>query len=193
MKDKIFMIAFVLVLGSVWTTALVGVDAWTSPIIEKHTQAKQRASILKALGISYEEGNIDAAFAGNVEKSEDGGLEVYRSREGAIAFKIAGSGVQDQISGVLALEKDLKTIKGITIVAQKETPGLGDRVFEPETLARFKGKVLFPEFHILPPGRASKENEVDGVTSATLTCQALQKILNAEAKKYRDAIKGRVE
>ena len=36
MKDKIFMVVFVLVLGSSWTTALVVVDKYTKPYIEKY-------------------------------------------------------------------------------------------------------------------------------------------------------------
>lgn len=190
MKDKLFMIAFVLVLGSVWTTALVGVDRWTSPIIEKHTRAKLRSSILTALGIPFESNRSEQVFDANVEISEKDGLKIYRSKQGAVAFNISGSGVQGSISGVMALEDDLKTIKGITIVAQEETPGLGDRVFEEETLSRFAGKVVLPELLVMSPGKASRDNEVDGVTSATLTCQAFQKILNSEVKKYMSAIKG---
>ena len=192
MKEKIFMIGFVLVLGSVWTTALVGVDKWTSPMIEKHRREKQRTSILQALGIPYEKDKIEGIFDANVEVSEKDGLKIYRSIEGAVAFDIAGSGVQGPISGVMALNADLKTIKGITIVAQEETPGLGDRLFEPEALAGFKGKVV-QGLRITPQGKAAADNEVDGITGATMTCDAFQKIITAESKKYICVIKGGAE
>ena len=35
MKEKLIMILFVLVLGSILSTALVSVDAYTAPLIEK--------------------------------------------------------------------------------------------------------------------------------------------------------------
>ena len=181
MKEKILMIVFVLILGAVWTTALVRVDEWTAPRIEKHRILKLRISVLDALGIPYESreaAEVEEAFVENVEVKQVDGRDIYLSKSGDIAFEVRGSGVQGPISGVVALQADLETIRGITIVANEETPGLGDRVFEKETLDRFKGKKVVPKLLILPPGATSGDNEVDGITGATLTCNAFQKLLN---------------
>ena len=184
MKEKIWMVAFVLILGSVWTTALIGVDKLTFPIIQEHEREKLRISVLDALSIPYEEKDTEQVFNGNVESVEKGKKKIYRSKNGDIAFRISGNGVQGPISGVVAMQPDLKTIKGITIVHQEETPGLGDRVFEKETLDRFKGKKIEPQLLILSPGTAKKENEVDGITGATLTGKAFEKILNSQIREY---------
>jgi len=184
MKEKVVMIVFILILGSAWTTALVGVDRWTAPIIEKHQTEKRRASILNALGIEYQAGSLDQAFVENVESVENGDKVFYRAKNGSVAFAITGSGVQGPITGVVAMCPDLETIAGITIVSQEETPGLGDRLFESEALARFKGKKVVPELLIKRPGKANGDNEVDGVTGATLTCGAFQKLLNSQTREY---------
>lgn len=184
MKEKIWMVAFVLILGSVWTTALIGVDKLTFPIIQEHEREKLRISVLDALSIPYEEKDTEQVFNANVESVEKGKKKIYRSKKGDIAFRISGNGVQGPISGVVAMQPDLKTIKGITIVHQEETPGLGDRVFEKETLDRFKGKKIEPQLLILSPGKAKKENEIDGVTGATLTGKAFEKILNSQIREY---------
>ncbi len=184
MKEKIWMVAFVLILGSVWTTALIGVDKLTFPIIQEHEREKLRISVLDAFSIPYEGGDTEQVFNANVESVEKDTKKIYRSKKGDIAFRISGNGVQGPISGVVAMQPDLKTIRGITIVHQEETPGLGDRVFEKETLDRFKGKKIEPQLLILSPGKAKKENEVDGVTGATLTGKAFEKILNRQIREY---------
>ena len=79
---------------------------------------------------------------------------------------------------------DFQTIKGITIVHQEETPGLGGRIAEKEILDRFKGKKILPQLIIQRPGKAKEQNEVDGITGATLTGKAFEKVLNSEVKKY---------
>ncbi len=184
MKEKVWMVAFVLILGSVWTTALIGVDKLTFPIIQEHEREKLRISVLDALSIPYEAKDTEQVFNGNVESVEKGKKKIYRSKMGDIAFRISGNGVQGPISGVVAMQSDLKIIKGITIVHQEETPGLGDRVFEKETLDRFKGKKIEPQLLILSPGKAKKENEVDGITGATITGKAFEKILNRQIREY---------
>ena len=52
----------------------------------------------------------------------------------------------------MAVLPDLKTIKGIAITHQEETPGLGGRIAEPEFLQSFTAKGLQPELRILAPG-----------------------------------------
>ncbi len=184
MKEKIFMIVFVLVLGSAWTTALVVVDKYTKPYIEKYQAEKLRKSILGAFGISYEGQDIEAIFNENIDAVEKGDKTIYRMKSGEIAFNISGSGSQGPMSGVMALESDLQTIKGITIVSHVETPGLGDRVLEPTMLETFKGKKIVPQLLILASGTAQKENEVQGITGATLTCKAFEKLINTKSKEY---------
>ena len=190
MKEKIKMILFVLILGSILSTALVSVDAYTAPLIEKNKVRKLRLSVLKALEIPYSKDEIEQTFLDTVivKKAED--KEFYVAKTGGnIAFEIYGSGLWGPIHGILALMPDLKTIKGITIIYQEETPGLGGRIAEAEFLDRFKNKEIFPQLLIQSPGKANLNNEVDGITGATLTCKAFEGILNSAITKYVSAIK----
>lgn len=190
MKEKLKMILFVLVLGTILSTALVSVDAYTAPLIEKNKVRKLRLSVLKALEIPYSENEVEKAFLENVATEEAEGKEFYVAKTGGnIAFEISGSGLWGPIRGILALMPDLKTIKGITIIHQEETPGLGGRIAEAEFLDKFKGKEIFPQLMILSPGKANLNNEVDGITGATLSCKAFEEILNSEITKYVSAIK----
>ncbi|MHC4114627.1 MAG: FMN-binding protein [Planctomycetota bacterium] len=190
MKSKISMILFVLILGSVLTTALVSVDSYTKPFIAKNKVKKLRQSILQSLGIVHTKDNTEEAFSDNVEIIENNQIKFYRaSKRGDVAFEFQGLGLWGPIHGTIALTSDLTTIKGINITHQEETPGLGGRIAEADFLSRFNDKNVASGMIIQPPGKASRNNEVDGITGATLSCKAFEKILNREIKKYVSIIK----
>jgi Na+-transporting NADH:ubiquinone oxidoreductase subunit NqrC len=176
------MIAFVLVFGIFWSTALVAVDTWTSPRIEKYLLEKKQKKVLEALVIPYELETLEEIFTTNVTPEEIDGKTIYKAEDGSVAFEFSGSGSQGPLRGVMALSSDLQAIKGIAIIQQSETPGLGSRVLESDNLSNFQDKKIVPELLIVPSGTASADNEVDAITGATLTCVALEKILNKNAK-----------
>ena len=187
MKDQVVMVVFVLVLGSVLTTALVGVDFYTAPRIEKNRVFRIKSRVLDALDIPYNnKDEVEKQFSEGVETRGIGGKNLYVSQDGNIAFQIAGSGLWGPMSGVLALlpDMDSPTIKGISIIHQEETPGLGGRIAETDYLEKFSGKKILPGLKITLPGKAGAENEVDGVTGATLTSKAFERMINAQAKEY---------
>lgn len=188
MKEKILMILFVIVLGSLLTGTLVLVDSYTAPIIEKNEIVKLRTSVLGAMGIPYKELDVNEVFQKNIEVLEKGDEKVYVSKQGDVAFEFLGSGLWGPIQGILAVLSDLETIKGITIVHQEETPGLGGRIAEKEFLDKFKNKKVMPVIKILTPGKAKEDNEVDGITGATMSASAFEKILNSQSKKYLSLI-----
>jgi Na+-transporting NADH:ubiquinone oxidoreductase subunit C len=183
MVEKIKMIAFVVILGSILTTALMVVDCYTEPMIAKNAALKVKRSVLAALSIPYNEETLDSVFGEHITALEVSGQKFYRNQDGDIAFKIEGSGLWGPISGVMAVKSDLETIKGLTIIHQEETPGLGGRIGEAAFLESFQSKKLVPAIRIVSPGKAKTENEVDGITGATLSCKAFERILQAESKR----------
>jgi Na+-transporting NADH:ubiquinone oxidoreductase subunit C len=190
MKDKILMIVFVLVLGTILTTALVAVNSYTAPIIERNASIEMKSNILSALKISYEENEVEEVFEKSVAMETAGDETYYRSSDGTIAFPYEGSGLWGPITGVLAVTPDLTKITGITIMYQEETPGLGSRIAEAEYLDTYVGKVFKPVLTILPPGKGVEEDQVDSISGATMSSKAFVEILNTQYGKYRTAIRG---
>jgi len=70
MKSKLSMILFVLILGSVLTTALVSVDAFTKEPIARNKAMKLKKSVLASLGVAYTKDNIEQMFSESVETKE---------------------------------------------------------------------------------------------------------------------------
>ena len=188
MKKILSMVLFVLILGSVLTTALVAVDQITKEPIARNKAVKLQKGILASLNIEYGENDPNEIFFANVETIVTKGGEpkkFYLSKtSGDIAFEIEGTGVQGPIEATIALSPNLEQVRGLSIVGQEETPGLGSRIAETDFLNRFKGKMVTNGLAITSPGKAAADNEVDGITGATLTCDALEKLLNSEIKKY---------
>ncbi len=190
MKSKLSMILFVLILGSVLTSALVSVDYCTREPIARNKAKKLRKSIMSSLRILYTKDNIDKSFSENVETQERGETIFYKAKKsGDLAFEFHGMGLWGSIDGTVALSPDLEQIRGISIVHQVETPGLGGRIAEAVFLNRFESKKVAAGLIVQPPGKATADNEVDGITGATLSCKAFEEILNAEIKKYVSIIK----
>ena len=189
MNASVKMIAFVLILASILTAVLTAVESFTKPTITRNEELKVKRNVLAALDVAYAEDELETAFEEKVSSVERNGRRFFVTREKAVAFSFLGMGLWGPIRGVLAVNPDGVTVKGITIVHQEETPGLGSRIAEKAYLAGFRSKHLLPQIVITEAGKASGENEIDGITGATLSCQAFARILNSEAAAYLPGIR----
>ena len=183
------IIIFVVVMGTVAGVLLVGVNAFTSPTIARNEELKLKSSVLDALEINYTKSNIISVFEGNIKETKKDKYTFYRAPDSSVAFEFYGPGLWGPVSGIISLEKDLKTIRKIKITHQEETPGLGGRIAEADYLKQFKNKEIFPRLIFTPEGKANKNNEVDAITGATGSSRALEKLLNENVRKYLDALK----
>lgn len=111
--------------------------------------------------------------------------QAYILRDGdsvsLLILPILGAGYNGPISAMLALRGDMHTIAGLTITEQSETPGLGARIEEEAWQAKFAGKRLVDEsgelrFNVTR-GPAGSQFEVDGITGATRTSNAITRMI----------------
>ncbi len=189
------MVALLLIIGSV-TAAMLGViNVYTAPIVAHNRETKLKKTVLDVFAIPYTEENLDAVFEKGVKAKADEDLvhyELYsKEKLTAIAFEVGGPGFWASISAIVAFEPDHETIKALRILSQTETPGLGDRILEPEFQAQFKGKKIKPYLTIVPYRKAVGTNEVDAITGATMTSKALETIINKEAKIFFEKVSKR--
>ena len=189
-SNYLFMLLFVLVLGCLLTIALVLVDFYTKPIIKLNHELKVKSSVLLALSIPYKE-NLEEVYKNKINEKTIKNKAFYISDKGEYAIPFTGPGLWGPISGILALEPDFLSIKGITIIKQEETPGLGSRITEKKYVSGLINKRFSPELVLLPSGKtASFDYEIDSITGATMTCTAFTKIINNTYKEYINILKG---
>ncbi|MDF0601868.1 FMN-binding protein [Psychromarinibacter sp. C21-152] len=111
-------------------------------------------------------------------------IYILRDADGAlqlVILPIAGQGYNGTIQAMLALHGDMRTIAGMTVTQQQETPGLGARIEEPAWQASFAGKQFIDDLGNLrfavAKGVATSPYEVDGITGATRTSTAMTRIV----------------
>jgi len=110
-----------------------------------------------------------------------------------VILPIYGKGLWSTMYGFIALDNDLKTIKGITFYEHAETPGLGGEVDNPRWKSSWKGKQAFDEQGNLKitvikgkvdRSRPDAKYRVDGITGATLTTRGVDNTVRFWLGKY---------
>ncbi|UCD52533.1 MAG: FMN-binding protein [Phycisphaerales bacterium] len=197
MKDSLYTIGYAGILGTLCALLLTGVASFTAPYKANNARVEEVLSILTALGIPHAPDDSAARlleiFDANVREARQGDstIYIYASPEGeeepqAVALKFAGPGLWGPIEGFLALEADMKTIRGLTFSHQEETPGLGGEIGAPWFREQFVGKTIVdrtgqPGISI---GGGQGANAVDAITGATMTCDKLEAILDGVISRF---------
>jgi Na+-transporting NADH:ubiquinone oxidoreductase subunit C len=103
-----------------------------------------------------------------------------------IVLPVHGSGLWSTMYGLLALDGDGRTIKGMTFYEQAETAGLGAEIENPRWLAQWRNKLAVDEqgqvrFALVKGGvDAGSPNapyQVDGLAGATLTANGVTNMM----------------
>lgn len=113
--------------------------------------------------------------------------QVFLLRQGAdgpvelVILPVVGFGYNGTIEAMVALRGDMRTIAGMTVTEQSETPGLGARIAEPAWQAQFAGRRVADDRGAMrfavARGPAPSDYEVDGITGATRTANAVTQMM----------------
>jgi len=85
------------------------------------------------------------------------------------AFTAEGRGYGGPIDILIGLKPDNKTLQGIRIISQQETPGLGAKIVEASFLDQFSG-VSVDQVKLARNG-----GKIDAITGATISSTAVVK------------------
>lgn len=103
-----------------------------------------------------------------------------------VVLPIYGKGLWSTLYGFIAVDKDGKTVRGITFYQHGETPGLGGEVDNPRWKALWKGKQLFDgsvqsEIEVIKgvvvAGTAKAQYQIDGLSGATITSNGVEQLV----------------
>jgi Na+-transporting NADH:ubiquinone oxidoreductase subunit C len=101
-----------------------------------------------------------------------------------IVLPVYGRGMWSTIHGFVGLGPDLKTVTGVRFHEHGETPGIGDRIQNPEWTARWRGKRMYADdgrvvLRIGGTGSAGPAggDRVDAITGATVTVSAVDRLV----------------
>lgn len=134
-------------------------------------------------------GNVlkdDPAKIGSIANS----AVIYQLKENGklkrVILPIRGYGLWGTMFGFLAMDTDGKTIEGLTFYDQKETPGLGAEIMNPNWQKTWVGKKPFtdagvPKIQLVKTVNTEAEialKQVDSLAGATLTSRGVEYTIN---------------
>lgn len=194
---KTFLMAIILCV--VCSLLVSGASVLLRPLQEENQKLDVRRNILVAAGIlkdrEAERSEVNFLFekieTRTVELNTGDKYDLYLLKDGdlisRIVLPIFGKGVWSTMYGFISLGGDLKTITGLVFYQHGETPGLGGEIDSSRWQAKWDGKLAFDQLFIpvikVLKGKANPNNknfkhQVDGISGATLTGNAVQKTVH---------------
>lgn len=107
-------------------------------------------------------------------------------------LKSSGQGYADKIELLVGVDAHADSISGLFVLDQKETPGLGNKVIEIGWRGQFVGKPADMPLTVTKSG-AVAPNEIDAITGATISSDAVVQIVNAVLADARTLLKEKKE
>jgi len=199
MKDKAwFNVVFMLICTVILTGILSGVYVYSRPLIQANTRLRGINAQIYALGIDIPVGmnstDLLAFYEQVIEEKKINGLTVfqYQADDGSIwyAFPFEGAALWGDISGIIALDHDLKTVLGLDFISQNETPGLGGRIEEEWFKEQFRGIALYEDGDAIRYATAGSNGQVDAITGATNTSTAVLDTINETVSEIKARMGG---
>ena len=200
MKKGLYSVIYMFIVTLCFTSVVSGVRLLNEEKILTNIEARRQSVILDVLKIKVGAGagpeEIVRVFAKNVKPLrlnedtiyicyDDDGLSVK-----GYAFSVTGPGFWGPISSMVGIDKEYSRIIGINFFDNVETPGLGARITEDWFQAQFTGLPLERKdgrgrfFTLKQAGTRKTLKELDAVTGATQTSEAVDKLLNKELNRF---------
>ena len=190
----------VLVLAVGFGVSLAGVQLVLGPVIESN---KLNETLEKVPGLVL--GNFLAAKMASenqtleivprqvtVKKPDRAKFySVYEARyQGDLkgwVVKTKGQGYADTIELLLGLSPDFRSITGLFVLDQKETPGLGNKIATDAWRRQFVDAPAGRPLVVIKSG-ASRPGEIDAVTGATISSRSVTAMINTAIGDLRNPL-----
>jgi len=167
---------------------LAGVFLVTRPMILHNQEQALRRAVLQVLPgaatfVPLERDGDALAPAPGAEGPPRPGEIVYAARDAegrfvGYAVPAAGPGFMDSIGLIYGFDPETRRVVGMEVLESRETPGLGDKIaYDPEFRSSFESLAVEPAI-VAVKDEPSRPNEVDAITGATISSEAVVSILN---------------
>jgi len=164
LANKAYPVIFLALIVTISVVLLVAINSATSSVL-KVRKAEEIKNTLEVIFPEMSRYDI-----------EDEIYIIYQDGEKAgYAFTAIGSGYGGDIDILIGLDNNFG-IKGISILSQTETPGLGARITESSFTDQFKG------LSINDIALKSEGGKIDAITGATISSRAVVEAIREKMK-----------
>jgi electron transport complex protein RnfG len=193
-QNNIVQAWLVLFLALCFGSALAAVHVTLAPTIENNKINETKEKVPELVWGSEQakemaQKGITLDIIGHQLEVERTGKKVFYSAYEAVlegkrtgwVIKSSGQGYADKIELLIGVDPKAEKVTGLFVLDQKETPGLGNRVIEPQWRGQFAQKSTGTPFEVTKKG-ASAPHEIDAVTGATISSKSVTQIVNVALK-----------
>ena len=178
MKKVMEMVAVLTIVGIFSAVSLVSMFNYAQPLIEANRQRELQAAILKVLP--------DASSYKVIDEKEG----IYQGLDAGgnpldYAFISEGSGYQGKIRMMVGINRELTALKGLEVLENIETPGLGAKIADTDFKAQFVGLTVSPQIEYVQNRKPDKPNAIRAITGATISSRAVVKTLNKDIERIK--------
>ncbi len=186
---------------------IVGVYLCTKPAIERNRAEALERAIFRVLPEARSSRSFRLTEAERFEpldgRRETGPVVHAGYDDGGelvgLAVEARGMGYQDVIHVLYGYSFSGEAIVGLQVLESRETPGLGDKIeTDPVFLENFRqldvalvadGSSVAHPIELVKPGRKEHPWQVDGITGATISSDAIAAILRASSARWIPTIR----
>ena len=195
--------------GLVCGLVIVGVYQLTAPRIARNEAEALQRAIFRVLPAATSSrtfawtgdgfspaGDGDSGELVHAGYADDGGLA-------GLAVEAVGMGYQDRIRVLYGYDPMAQAVVGMQVLESRETPGLGDRIStDPAFQANFEaldvsldaeGDSLAHPVVAVKHGEKTGAWEVDGITGATISSEAIADLLHRSASTWMPRVQAHLE
>lgn len=196
-KFSLKPVIFMLVLTLIYTGILATINHITAERIALNALVSEQRSFLYALDFDVSEKDAESIYtlySEHVSEIEVNGITLYEAhRDGvliAYVIPMEGDAVWGNLKALIALSPDFSKVLGLDILSHSETPGLGGRIDESSFKEQFRGILINTEdnsnYIVYKP---NPKGQVDAISGATGTSNALSRILNQNLHEFFNSVK----
>lgn len=170
-KDRLEILRVGLILFAITAISafiLAFVNSFTAPVIAENNKKAQDAAMKVVLpeGKNFEKVEFQPDENSIVN-------EIYSAGDAGVVVMASPRGYGGEISMAIGIDMEYK-VTGIEVISQSETAGLGANCTKDSFKEQFIGKT--GDIQVVKNG--AKDNQIDAISSATITSKAVTKGVN---------------
>lgn len=207
----LYPVLFMVVLSLFLTGSLATLNYITGPQIAQQKALKEQRAILELLQQSLGDDlvpsdvskippdKVQSLYASYVEKRYSNSIKsdyYVGVKEGSpigYVFIVNGKGLWGTMTGLIGIDPSGSRLLGLTFLNHQETPGLGGRIEEPWFKAQFRGLAIPTADGDAIVYRTAGVGNVDAITGATLTSNAVSTMYNDAINEVKRVMKEGLE
>lgn len=188
-KNRLFPVLFMFIITLVFISVTTIIYTVTKDTIKFNESLRLRRAILFAaeVPVPEDQDEIEKIIAGRVKEIKDdrGNTRyyiVYKEDLTTVSSYVIiekGAGLWGTITIAVGFDGEIKALRGVEVIDQNETPGLGGRISELWFKEQFRGKKS--PFTKVAEGDPADENQFQAITGATYSSNAVMDILNTSS------------